>query len=76
MDEKSEEGKRCLIDNFINAIYLYDDKLTIAFNYREGMKTVLLSECDFSRKRSYIQCCGQPRKKTYLVVCLFSLFFG
>ena len=28
-----------LIDPFINTIYLYDDKIVITFNYKEGTKT-------------------------------------
>ena len=45
---KETEDKKCLIDNFINAIYLYDDKITFTFNYKDGTKTVLLSECESS----------------------------
>ena len=45
---ENEEDKKRLIDNFINAIYLYDNKITFTFNYKNGAKTVLLSECDFT----------------------------
>ena len=30
------------LDIFVNAVYLYDDKLVIAFNYKEATKTVSL----------------------------------
>lgn len=40
----TKEGKQRLIDGFINAIYLYDDKITFTFNYKDGTKTVFLSE--------------------------------
>ena len=33
-----------LIDAFINAILLYDDKMLITFNYKEGMKTVTFDD--------------------------------
>ena len=33
-----------LIDAFINAIFLYDDKMVITFNYKEGTKTITLAE--------------------------------
>jgi len=29
-----------LIDTFINAIFLYDDKMLITFNYKDGTKTI------------------------------------
>lgn len=44
MDISTKEGKQRLIDGFINAIYLYDDKITFTFNYKDGTKTVFLSE--------------------------------
>ena len=30
------EQRQVLVDTFINAIYLYDDKVLITFNYKEG----------------------------------------
>ena len=33
-----------LIDTFINAIFLYDDKMVITFNYKEGTKTITFAE--------------------------------
>lgn len=37
-----------LIDSFVNAIYLYDDKLVITFNFKDGTKTVTLSDIEGS----------------------------
>ena len=59
---EKEEDKKCLIDNFINAIYLYDDKITFTFNYKDGTKTVLLSECDSSFVGSDTYSFGPPKK--------------
>ncbi|MDR1563392.1 MAG: recombinase family protein [Oscillospiraceae bacterium] len=33
-----------LVDSFVNAIYLYDDKIVFTFNYKDGAKTVSLKE--------------------------------
>ncbi len=33
-----------LIDVFINAIFLYDDKMLITFNYKEGTKTITFDD--------------------------------
>ena len=59
---ENEEDKKRLIDNFINAIYLYDDKITFTFNYKDGTKTVLLSECDISSVGSDTYSFGPPRE--------------
>jgi len=61
-----EEGKKRLIDNFINAIYLYDDKIMFTFNYKDGTKTVPLVECESSSVGSDTDCFGPPRRSTTL----------
>ena len=33
-----------LIDTFINAVYLYDNKIVIGFNHKEGTQTVTFDE--------------------------------
>jgi len=33
-----------LIDVFINAIFLYDGKMLITFNYKEGTKTITFDD--------------------------------
>ena len=33
-----------LIDSFVNAIFLYDDKMLINFNYKEGTRTVTFDD--------------------------------
>ncbi len=42
------QQKQRLIDSFVNAIYLYDDKLVFTFNYKEGAKTVSLLDIQSS----------------------------
>ncbi len=56
MDITKKEHKQMLINSFVNAVYLYDDKLVITFNYREANKTVSLSEVN----GSIIKCQGAP----------------
>ena len=63
---KETEDKKCLIDNFINAIYLYDDKITFTFNYKDGTKTVLLSEYESSSVGSDLNGHAPPRRSTAL----------
>ena len=42
--EALEDQRQALVDTFINAIYLYDDKVLITFNYKEGTQTVTFGE--------------------------------
>lgn len=56
-----EEDKKRLIDHFINAIYLYDDKIMFTFNYKDGTKTVPLVECESSSVGSDTDCFGPTK---------------
>ena len=33
-----------LFDTFVNAIYLYDDKIVLTFNYHDGTKTITFDD--------------------------------
>lgn len=45
-----------LIDCFINAVYLYEDKIVLVFNYKDGTKTISLKELECSD----LMCVGSP----------------
>jgi len=38
--------QKAIVDIFVNSVFLYDDKLVIAFNWKDGTKTVTLSELE------------------------------
>lgn len=38
------EHRRRLIDSFINAIFLYDDRMVLIFNYKDGTRTISFDE--------------------------------
>ena len=44
LDVRQQSHRKMLIDTFVNAIYLYDDKLIITFNYKEGSQTVTFGD--------------------------------
>ena len=74
MSLETKEHKQRLIDCFVNAVYLYDDKLVITFNYKEASKTVTLKEVN----GSIIECSGAPSPQTRvpLGIAGFSLYYG
>ena len=43
-----QEGKRKLIDTFVNSIFLYDDRLKIVFNGGAKNEEISLSELESS----------------------------
>ncbi len=57
LDTNKKEHKQRLIDSFVNAVFIYDDKIVLTFNYKEANKTVTLSEVN----GSIIECKGSPK---------------
>ena len=43
---KDPECVKTLIDTFVNAVFVYDDKVTITFNYSGDNRTITLAEID------------------------------
>ncbi|MDL2238225.1 hypothetical protein LJC56_10445 [Christensenellaceae bacterium OttesenSCG-928-K19] len=43
-----EKYRQDIIDIFVNSVYLYDDKLVLMFNYKDGSKTITLAEIEGS----------------------------
>lgn len=71
-DVTKKEHRERLIDTFINAIFLFDDKLVITFNYQNGSKTILLSDLE---KSSCLNEFGRPKNPTRCRVGFFYAIF-
>ena len=46
LDFDEPDSQRRIIDIFINAVFVYDDKVTITFNYSGDNRTITLAEVD------------------------------
>ena len=72
MDTTKLEHRKRLIDSFVNAIYLYDDKVVFTFNYKDGSKTVTMEEIENSSLSSDLTPRGAPQKaRFYRAFCIF-----
>ena len=60
LDMSLKDQRQALVDTFINAIYLYDDKVLITFNYKEGTETVAFGEAVKAEKSSDMSARGAP----------------
>ena len=66
LDVRQQSHRKMLIDTFINAIFLYDDKMVITFNYKEGTKAITfaeLQEAISNKNGSDLDCIVAPRQK-------------
>ena len=63
LDVRQQSHRKMLIDAFVNAIYLYDDKLVLTFNYKDGTRTITLDDVKEAVKNntgSDLDCRGAP----------------
>ena len=61
----------------INAIYLYDDKVLITFNYKKGTQTVTFGEAAKAASEgngSDLDCIPAPQKRQLLIAVFFVLY--
>ena len=64
-----EWAAKQLIDTFINAIFLYDDKMVLTFNFREGTETITFADLQAALQRSVcfrsggLYCCRSSRRR-------------
>ena len=65
LDVTKQSHRKMLIDTFINAIFLYDDKMLITFNYKDGTKTITFGEAKEAAEKaasgSDLDCSTAPK---------------
>lgn len=62
LNPKRLDHRRRLVNSFVNSIYLYDDKIIIDCNYKEGTETITFEEIENSALGSDLTSLGAPRK--------------
>ena len=69
LDVRQKSHRKMLIDTFINAIFLYDDKMVITFNYKEGTDTITFDDLKASsaaeKSGSDMDCLTAPKLQPF-----------
>ena len=66
LDTTKESHRQMLIDTFINAVFVHDDKLLLTFNFKDGTRTITLTDAKIAVKKntgSNLDCSSAPTKK-------------
>lgn len=66
IDISKPEQRQRLIDSFVNAVYVYDDKIILTFNYKDGTEAITLDDI----KGSDLEAACPPKRKTRRKSCL------
>ena len=78
LDVTQKSHRQMLIDTFVNAIYVYDDKLLLTYNFKEGTDTISLADVKNAAKGkngSDLDCRGAPSGISEQLFCSEILFF-
>ena len=78
-DISQKKQRKALIEIFVNAIFLYDDRMLITFNYKDGTQTVRFEDtltADSAEEKSsdLSSSAGPKAPQTNLFVCGAFLF--
>ena len=77
LDVQQKSHRKMLIDTFINAIFLYDDKMVITFNYKEGTTTITFDDLKTAlanqKTGSDLDCSTAPNSPNQTVRAVFFL---
>ncbi|MBR6903011.1 MAG: recombinase family protein, partial [Clostridia bacterium] len=71
------EHRRKLIDSFINAIFLYDDRMVITFNYKDSTREITFKDLESLGLGSDFTDFGAPktaRNSNWVMRCFYKLF--
>ena len=62
LDVTKETHRQMLVDTFVNAVFLYDDKLLLTFNFKDGTRTITFSDVQTatSESGSDLDCLAAP----------------
>ena len=77
LDVTKESHRQMLIDTFVNRIYVFDDKLLLTFNYKDGTRTITLTDAKIAVEKntgSNLDCSLAPRKPRTRMGLWFSYY--
>lgn len=63
LDVTNVQHRRMLIDTFVNAVFLYDDKLLLTYNFKDGTRTITFNDVKTAANKagSDLDCLGAPK---------------
>jgi hypothetical protein len=66
LDMTQEKHRQMLIDTFVNAVFVHDDKLLLTFNFKDGTRTITLTDAKIAEEKntgSNLDCSSAPKHR-------------
>ena len=63
MDTTNEKHRQSLIDTFVNAVFVHDDKLLLTFNFKDSTRTITFNDAKTATNKhgSDLDCLVAPK---------------
>ena len=73
-DPANRDFQKRLIDTFVNAVYVFDDKLVLTYNYQHGTQTISLDEIESALSSDFDGATPPNKAPHYTKCCAFAIF--
>ncbi len=60
LNPKKLDHRRTLINNFVNTVFLFEDRMVITFNFKDGTETITFADLEKSALGSDLKVSGAP----------------
>ena len=60
LNPKKLDHRRTLINNFVNSVFLFEDRMVITFNFKDGTETITFADLEKSALSSDFKVSGAP----------------
>ena len=60
LNPKKLDHRRTLINNFVNSVFLFEDRMVITFNFKDGTETITFADLEKSALGSDLKVSGAP----------------
>ena len=71
LNPKKLDHRRTLINNFVNSVFLFEDRMVITFNFKDGTETITFADLEKSALGSDLKMSGAPKLSNQKVAELF-----
>ena len=61
LNPKKLDHRRTLINNFVNTVFLFEDRMVITFNFKDGTETITFADLEKSALGSDLKVSGAPK---------------
>ncbi|WP_455493337.1 hypothetical protein [Eubacterium sp.] len=71
LNPKKLDHRRSLINNFVNSVFLYEDRMVITFNFKDSTETITFADLEKSALGSALKVPSLAKNSNHHLVSIF-----